>query len=83
MQNTNVFAYYILKPLLLLYNKDFGRFIKMNTLNLKIINNEGVKNYYELVRKLLFRKKFYDFIQECGLENKGDDVSLRMTLHDI
>jgi hypothetical protein len=69
--------------LLLLYNKDFGRFIKMNTLNLKIINNEGVKNYYELVRKLLFRKKFYDFIQECGLENKGDDVSLRMTLHDI
>jgi hypothetical protein len=50
---------------------------------LKIINNEGVKNYYELVRKLLFRKKFYDFIQECGLNNKGDDVSLRMTLHDI
>ena len=82
MQNTNVFAYYILKPLLLLYNKDFGRFIKMNTLNLKIINNEGVKNYYELVRKLLFRKKFYDFIQECWLENKGGS-SLRMTLHEI
>ena len=55
----------------------------MNTLNLRIINNEGVKNYYELVRKLLFRKKFYDFIQEYKLDNKGGGISLRMTLHQI
>ena len=83
MQNTNVFAYYILKPLLLLYNKDFGRFIKINTINLRILNSDGVKNYYEMIRKLLFRKKFYDFIREYKLDNKGGGISLRMTLHQI
>ena len=85
LQGTNVFSYYIVKPLLLYNINKFSSFLKKYTDNFSVVSQDCVKYFSKMIlniihndinTKLIIKKLLVEF-KKC--KNK----SLRLTLYEI
>lgn len=74
-QKTNVFAYYILKNILLTNHILFGNILNIYTINYKIKNEEGINKIIELITDNIHKLKTIDIIDKNN--------SLRLCLYEI
>ena len=85
LQETNVFSYYIVKPLLLYNINKFSTFLKKYTDNFSVVSQDCVKYFSKMILNIIHNdknikniiKNLLDKFKNC--KNK----SLRLTLYEI
>jgi len=93
-ENTNVFAYYVIKMILLYFNNDFVNWCKKNNINNIFNSNKNEKSldsFIDFIKKFMYNKKLMkDMEKSLKLleKNKGDNnkfliETLRMTVIEI
>jgi hypothetical protein len=84
LQSTNVFSYYIVKPLLLSNLKLFTSYLDKYTDNFSIKSSESVKYFSNIILKIINKKDTKNIIKKLliGLKN-NKNKSLRLTLYEI
>lgn len=75
-QNTNVFAYYILKNILLTNHIEFANIISKNSKDYKIINENGIYSIIDLIKKKINILDNYKSISD-------KNNSLRLCLYEL
>lgn len=93
-ENTNVFAYYVIKMILLYFNNDFVNWCKKNNIN-NIFNfnknEKSLDSFIDFIKKFMYNKKLMkDMDKSLKLleKNKGENnkfliETLRMTVIEI
>ena len=77
-QNTNVFAYYILKNILLMNHIDYGNILIENTDSYKIRDNIGISKIINLINTKIYLFKILDLSKSNSKNN-----SLRLCLYEM
>ena len=81
-QKTNVISYYLFKPLQMLHFDQMNKYLKKHTKKLHIGNEEGAKEYKEMMIEWL--PELDEIIRvknkETGKDQVDGEISLRMTL---
>ena len=84
LQSTNVFSYYIVKPLLLSNLKLFTNYLKKYTDNFSIKSSKSVKYFSNIILKIINKKHTKNIIKKLLIDLKNNkNKSLRLTLYEI
>ena len=85
LQETNVFSYYIVKPLLLYNANIFSAFLKKYTDNFSVVSQDCVKYFSKMILNIIHNdKKIQNIIKMLLLKFKNcKNKSLRLTLYEM
>ena len=85
LQETNVFSYYIVKPLLLYNVNIFSDFLKKYTDNFSVVSKDCVKYFSKMILNIIHNdKKIQNIIKMLLLKFKNcKNKSLRLTLYEL
>jgi hypothetical protein len=85
LQETNVFSYYIVKPLLLYNVSIFSAFLKKYTDNFSVVSKDCVKYFSKMILNIIHNdKKIQNIIKMLLLKFKNcKNKSLRLTLYEL
>ena len=89
-EKTPVMSYYFFKSILLFNYDTFITWCQNNNDNLLTFNNNNVKKYAHLILRLSRHDKYIEYInyvynkyEKIITKKNDDDISLRMTMHNI
>ena len=85
LQETNVFSYYIVKPLLLYNINNFSAFLKKYTDNFSVVSQDCVKYFSKMILNIIHKdKNIKNIIKMLLLKFKNcKNKSLRLTLYEM
>lgn len=85
LQETNVFSYYIVKPLLLYNINDFSSFLKKYTNNFSVVSQKCVKYFSNMILNIIHNdNKTKNIIKMLLHKFKNcKNKSLRLTLYEM